>query len=97
MTHWTRKDGTKIALADMTPDHLVNTVRMLHRQLNRTQRAAGYLCAELVRRGDVASLDRLAVPQGDVPFDDADLLDDCVIGGCDRYGSLAGEDGSGQR
>ena len=84
MTHWTRKDGTKIALTEMTPEHLVNTVQMLHRQIARTQIAAGLLCAELIRRGAADALYKLGVSQGD----DACLLDDCVVGGCDRYGSL---------
>lgn len=93
MTSWTRKDGTKIALTEMTSDHLVNTVQMLHRQMNRTQAAVGHLCAELVRRGDLDALNKRALSPGDIPFDDASLLDDCVVddcvvGGCDRYGSI---------
>lgn len=89
MTHWTQKDGTKIALTEMTPQHIVNTVKMLARQMARAQTASGCLCAELIRRGDLKAMDSLANSRGDAPDELWDsLIDDFEMNGCDRYGSL---------
>lgn len=74
MMLWKTRSGELISLSRMTEAHLNNALRMCI----RTERwwAVKLLAAELDRR----------LPDGELNM--GTVLDDCVVGGCDRYGSL---------
>lgn len=76
---WKTRDGTLIPVAAMTDEHLLNAFRMVRRAGPDDPRLAA-LSHEL--------LERIAMGKRGEHVDDADLLDDCAVAGCDRYGSL---------
>lgn len=51
---WLTKDGTKMALTDMSDKHIANTIGMLERSIARTQSRIEGLKAEQQRRLDLA-------------------------------------------
>ena len=70
---WTTKDGTRIPVDKMTDDHLRNAY-MMCRQRRRVSKKA--------RRWSRILQEEIS------RRDEAELYDECVIGGIDRYGSL---------
>lgn len=82
MSHaeWVRRDGTKIPVKKMTDAHLVNAFRMLTRSPDDPR--LPMLRDELLLR----------LAEQTLPCPTLDISDDCVIGGCDNYGSLGGHD-----
>lgn len=82
---WVMRDGVEVAVEAMTGEHLLNAFRMAI----RTGHKAPALRAEILRRmegGDRIPLP--ARPSADEHFDDADVYNDCIVGGCDHYGAL---------
>jgi hypothetical protein len=79
---WQLRDGSTIPVEAMTAEHLLNAFRMVSRQ----GKDCPALRKEIARR--MAGGNRKPTLE---PVDCtwmSDVLDDCAIGGCDRYGSL---------
>lgn len=75
MTTWKQRNGKRVKVSEMSDAHLVNAMRMVARA-GKVQWVLTF-SRELDRRLNAIS-DR----------EHADLLDDCIVNGCDHYGSI---------
>lgn len=81
---WTTREGKVIPVAAMTDEHLTNAYRMVRRMGVKDDPRLAPLRDELVERLAMGKRDLGTISDED----HADLISDCVVGGCDNYGSL---------
>lgn len=70
---WTNAVGKKILMSKMTDAHLANAAKVCQKLQRHWSDLEFQIAEELDRRESRSHVD---------------ILDDCVVGGCDHYGSI---------